>query len=729
MLQIANRKSQTINNTQSIIDWRCEASTKETRTIASLRIILIMIFISINSYAQGNLSVTLVPKTYVGNYHLSCNGANNGEIEAVISGGTAPYSVLWNTNSTANPILNLPAGAYSVTIIDAANDTVQANYTLVQPPALSFNLEVPHFGEYNVQYAGSTFGSIKINGTGGTPSYSVLWSDNNTELIRDSLSAGNYTFVLSDANGCTTNGNKTLTQPAALAGSLNQIHGTSCFEGDDGKAEASVTGGIPPYHYLWDNGSFSAAPEDLTPGLHEVHISDDKNNTLTLQVTITQATAIEAQISKSNYPNNFNVSCYNCFNGTLDALASGGTGPYTYEWIWKENSIGSTPNLANFGGGEYELIINDNNNCKYRNKTSLKEPERQDWGMSGNAGTNPSNEFIGTTDSVDVVFKSNNHESMRLSGEKVRIPGNLLLGPSAHISSGETNGNFWFHVGATLPGGPQGILQDVCFPTNLSTGKNIFDGMLQTINPYSATNISGASLMMGSAGTNGSIEVVSYGINNTLPAVTSTPPILKINTNCGNDTYVGNSNAGNLIVEHALGVNTTTPQTPLHVEGTTYLNGNVGIAVSAPEAGLHNAGMSIFENKVGIGQSFTALNAESSILQVNGKAVFKEIFVEDANATNSFLLRVNGKIRCRGIRMDNDVWADFVFTENYALMPIPELEKFILKNKHHPNFLSVENYKKEGIELQALLVAQQQTIEELILYVIELNKKINALKK
>jgi hypothetical protein len=70
--------------------------------------------------------------------------------------------------------------------------------------------------------------------------------------------------------------------------------------------------------------------------------------------------------------------------------------PYTYEWIWQENSIGTTANLSNLGGGDYELIINDQNNCRYRGEVNLKEPERQDWGMSGNAGTDPATQFIGT---------------------------------------------------------------------------------------------------------------------------------------------------------------------------------------------------------------------------------------------------------------------------------------------------------------------------------------------
>jgi hypothetical protein len=193
-----------------LISMKRDTSRQAMRREASrLYMILIMICISINTYSQGNLNITLLPKTYVGNYNLSCNGGNNGEIDVLITGGTAPYTLVWNNNSTANPLLNLNAGTYSVTLTDAANATVQASVTLIEPPALGYNLEVSQFGEYNLQYFGSTLGTIKINSSGGTPSYQVVWGDNNTELIRDSLAAGTYSFVLTDANGCSLSGSKT----------------------------------------------------------------------------------------------------------------------------------------------------------------------------------------------------------------------------------------------------------------------------------------------------------------------------------------------------------------------------------------------------------------------------------------------------------------------------------------------------------------------------------------
>jgi hypothetical protein len=88
-----------------------------------------MICISINTYAQGNLNITLLPETYVGNYNISCHGANNGEIDVQITGGTAPYNILWNNSSTANPSLNLGAGTYSVLVTDANGCTVSGSKT------------------------------------------------------------------------------------------------------------------------------------------------------------------------------------------------------------------------------------------------------------------------------------------------------------------------------------------------------------------------------------------------------------------------------------------------------------------------------------------------------------------------------------------------------------------------------------------------------------------------
>jgi hypothetical protein len=74
-------------------------------------------------------------------------------------------------------------------------------------------------------------------------------------------------------------------------------------------------------------------------------------------------------------------------------------------------------------------------------------------------------------------------------------------------------------------------------------------------------------------------------------------------------------------------------------------------------------------------------------------------------------------------------WADFVFDKNYPLRPLSEVESFIKTNKHLPEIPSTDEVAKNGIDLaetQALLL---QKVEELTLYVIQQNKKIEGLEK
>lgn len=73
-------------------------------------------------------------------------------------------------------------------------------------------------------------------------------------------------------------------------------------------------------------------------------------------------------------------------------------------------------------------------------------------------------------------------------------------------------------------------------------------------------------------------------------------------------------------------------------------------------------------------------------------------------------------------------WADYVFEENYELTPLAELETFIKENKHLPNVPSELDLKKSGIDMQEMFKIQMEKIEELILYVIEQEKRIKKLE-
>ena len=89
-----------------------------------------------------------------------------------------------------------------------------------------------------------------------------------------------------------------------------------------------------------------------------------------------------------------------------------------------------------------------------------------------------------------------------------------------------------------------------------------------------------------------------------------------------------------------------------------------------------------------------------------------------------YQLSVAGKIIAEEVRVElRALWPDYVFGKNYKLMPLDELEKSIKKNKHLPNIPSAAEVEKEGISLGDMNKRLMEKVEELTLYIIDINKK------
>jgi hypothetical protein len=93
----------------------------------------------------------------------------------------------------------------------------------------------------------------------------------------------------------------------------------------------------------------------------------------------------------------------------------------------------------------------------------------------------------------------------------------------------------------------------------------------------------------------------------------------------------------------------------------------------------------------------------------------------------TYKLAVNGNIRTKEVVVESG-WADYVFDKNYKLPSLGEVERFIQLNKHLPNIPSAAEIEKEGLQLGDTQKRMMEKIEELMLYVIELNKKIQKLE-
>ena len=189
----------------------------------------------------------------------------------------------------------------------------------------------------------------------------------------------------------------------------------SCFGFKDGRIDLTVNGGTPPFTYQWSEGDTIKNIKDLPSGYYKVTVIDADSSIAEADITLTQPTPLKAlttEVTISKYPNGYNVSCINCFNGSLSVVVSGGSGEYVY--YWRDDSLAGL-NRTGLGAGNYFIDVKDTNKCsrgeEVRENIALIEPQKDGWSMAGNEGTDPYSQFIGTLDEKDLVFKTKKFNS------------------------------------------------------------------------------------------------------------------------------------------------------------------------------------------------------------------------------------------------------------------------------------------------------------------------------
>jgi hypothetical protein len=110
-----------------------------------------------------------------------------------------------------------------------------------------------------------------------------------------------------------------------------------------------------------------------------------------------------------------------------------------------------------------------------------------------------------------------------------------------------------------------------------------------------------------------------------------------------------------------------------------------------------------------------------------GRGYFSESVGIGTQNTGSYMLAVNGAIRAKAIKVETG-WSDFVFADNYKLMPLDKLEKHIKVHKSLPGIPTEKEVLENGVELGEMQAKFLEKIEELTLYVIELKKENEELK-
>ncbi|MFH1320977.1 MAG: PKD domain-containing protein [Bacteroidota bacterium] len=291
-------------------------------------------------------------------------GMCDGSIFVSGTGGTAPYTYLWDDpamQTTTTPT-NLCAGTYTVTVTDNNGCVNTASATVNDIAAFSVTIT-----STDVSCIGDCDGTATATPTGGSPPFTYLWNTSpvTTTQTITGMCQGTYTVWVTDNSGCSSNQSVTINQPQPISSNITTTDATCSL--CDGSATANPTGGTPPYSYLWTGGDTTQTDTGLCQGSYNLQITDSNGCAYDTTFIIYNASGFTASISSVT-----NASCNGVCDGSATLTASGGTAPYTY--LWDDPSSQITATATGLCAGIYSVTVTDSAGCFYSDSTPISEP-------------------------------------------------------------------------------------------------------------------------------------------------------------------------------------------------------------------------------------------------------------------------------------------------------------------------------------------------------------------
>lgn len=309
--------------------------------------------------------------------NVLCNGDSTGSIFPVIQGGTLPLAFNWSgpVSDTTLNLINIPAGVYTIVVTDAANCSAANTFTVNEPDAIqsTFNITPATCGASN--------GQVQVIASGGTGSFTFLWSNNNTTNTISSVPAGTYTVTITDGNNCTFSATAFLSNLDGPEVSVADSANVSCPGVSDGSIQIQISGGTFPYIIQWSNGQTGTSINNLPGNIsYTVTVTDSNSCISFLTVFIDEPEAIQPNAVLSQLNGNFNISCFDEEDGFILLNPQGGTPPFSYIW----SNISFNQNLTNVGAGSYTVTITDSAGCTQSASFQLIQPPQVVAAVTGN---------------------------------------------------------------------------------------------------------------------------------------------------------------------------------------------------------------------------------------------------------------------------------------------------------------------------------------------------------
>lgn len=306
----------------------------------------------------------------------SCSDTQDGAVTTSITGGTPDYTYLWDNGAVIADPNNFAPGEHCITVTDGRGCLETACVTIEAPAPVSLDSTriVP------AQCSGTNTGSASVFVSGGSGNYTYRWSDNLQQISRQALrlSAGTYTVAISDENNCQINTQVEIPEPLPLE-ARTSAESTRCFGSADGSARVSVSGGTPPFSYLWSTADTEEIADGLSMGIYEVSVSDSNGCETVAEVIVDQpATPVSVEATQTFQ------GCVGTIANEVEAVAGGGSGN-TYAFTWNDPTQQTGPSATGLDADTYIVTAMDDQGCIGRDTIDLSDLPPITIGIIANA--------------------------------------------------------------------------------------------------------------------------------------------------------------------------------------------------------------------------------------------------------------------------------------------------------------------------------------------------------
>lgn len=294
-----------------------------------------------------------------------CAGDQTGSIDLNIMSHYGPNQYTWDVGFNTEVITGLGQGSYTVTVTDAARCETTQTYTISGPDSLRVDTSITM-----PTCDGGTDGAVVLTTTGGVSPYLYNWENmgfaTSNSLIN--LSNGDYTVTIRDDNNCELSMTIPVHELELLLNPLTQaITDPSCTDYSDGVAVVDVSNGLPPYQYNWNDGNGfinTSIQTGLEDGVYIIDVLDANRCRGNFELELVDPLPLAIDFETEN------VHCFGESNGALNALVTGGTGLYGYQW----STNATTQGIEQLPIGDYTLTVTDENDCLLSETTPITQP-------------------------------------------------------------------------------------------------------------------------------------------------------------------------------------------------------------------------------------------------------------------------------------------------------------------------------------------------------------------